>query len=126
MLKDKLSEWLDTEDDDEVKVQVRSALDSLTKVRAAKQNTKPRTVSVPLGMLVKEAVVALNQTLPSQSFLAKVASHKGSTAEPKKIEGEEPGEAKEAEHVLASLHHVMESHEGSESEIHVSIIKESF
>merc|ERR1719240_1801390 len=105
MLKDKLKEWLDTEDDDEVKVQVRLALDSLTKVRAAKQNTKPRTVSVPLGMLVKEAVAALNQTLPSPSFLAKIASHKASTAEPKSTQSEEPKEAEEAEHVLTSLHH---------------------
>merc|ERR1719235_358645 len=55
LLKDKLQTWYDTEDDDEVRVQVKAAMDSLIKVRQAKANNNARTVSIPLGMLAKEA-----------------------------------------------------------------------
>merc|ERR1719238_2456229 len=55
LLKQKLQTWYDTEEDDEVKVHVKAALDSLTKVRAIKKNTKPTTVTVPMGMMLKQA-----------------------------------------------------------------------
>jgi hypothetical protein len=50
-LKSKLQAWLDTEEDDEVRVHIRAALDSLVRVRKAKKNFDPRVVSVPLGFL---------------------------------------------------------------------------
>jgi hypothetical protein len=53
LLGQKLQTWMDTEDDEEVKVRVRSALDSLNHVKAAKRNSTPRTISVPLGVLDK-------------------------------------------------------------------------
>merc|ERR1719395_30701 len=59
LLKDKLQTWFDTEEDDEVRVHVRAALDSLNKVRQAKANNQARTVSIPLGMLAKEAAAAI-------------------------------------------------------------------
>jgi len=115
ILKDKLQEWFDTEEDDEVRVQVKAALDSLTKVRQAKANTAVRTVSVPLGMLAKEAASAMvgkDVTVEGVSFLAKVAFHNASSSEP--VEEE----VSEAEHVLSALH--------TDKKIHTGIIKESF
>jgi len=112
ILKDKLQTWYETEDDDEVKVQVKAALDSLTQVRKAKANTAIRTVSVPLGMLAKQAASAMlgkNASVQGVSFLAKVASH-NSTKEPEEVE--------EAEHVLSALH--------TDKKIRTGIIKESF
>lgn len=124
MLKDKLTEWLDTEDDEEVRVQVKSTLDSLQKVRAAKQNTTPRTVSVPLGALVSQAVAVLNATLPATAFLAKASAHGTARTEPTAAPAAEPEEAQEAEHVLTSLHHVKDTQ--ADGDMKVSIIKESF
>merc|ERR1719235_986545 len=112
VLKDKLQEWYDTEDDDEVKVQVKSALDSLTQVRQAKANTAIRTVSVPLGMLAKQAASALmgkDVAVQGVSFLAKASPHNST---------QEPEEVQEAEHVLSALH--------TDKKIHTGIIKESF
>jgi len=112
VLKDKLQEWYDTEDDDEVKVQVKSALDSLTQVRQAKANTAIRTVSVPLGMLAKEAATAMlgkDVAVQGVSFLAKASFHNAT---------KEPEEVEEAEHVLSALH--------TDKKIHTGIIKESF
>lgn len=126
MLKDKLQVWLDTEDDDEVRVQVRAALDSLKKVREAKQNTHPRTVTVPLGMLAKQAAAILNEghLLPNPtSFLAKASLH-GAGEPGEKFEQPQAAEAEEAEHVLTSLHHVKDKKSGNE--LHAAIIKESF
>eukprot|EP00746_Dinoflagellata_sp_MGD_P168124 gnl/MRDRNA2_/MRDRNA2_99307_c0_seq1.p1 gnl/MRDRNA2_/MRDRNA2_99307_c0~~gnl/MRDRNA2_/MRDRNA2_99307_c0_seq1.p1 ORF type:complete len:308 (+),score=85.33 gnl/MRDRNA2_/MRDRNA2_99307_c0_seq1:114-1037(+) len=112
VLKDKLQEWYETEDDDEVKVQVKSALDSLTQVRQAKANTAIRTVSVPLGMLAKQAATAMlgkDVAVQGVSFLAKASLH-NTTKEPEEVE--------EAEHVLSALH--------TDKKIHTGIIKESF
>lgn len=112
VLKDKLQEWYETEDDDEVKVQVKSALDSLTQVRQAKANTAIRTVSVPLGMLAKQAATAMlgkDVAVQGVSFLAKASFHNAT---------KEPEEVEEAEHVLSALH--------TDKKIHTGIIKESF
>jgi len=112
ILKDKLQTWYQTEEDDEVKVLVKSALDSLTQVRNAKANTAIRTVSVPLGMLAKQAASAMlgkDATVQGVSFLAKTAFH-NSTKEPEEVE--------EAEHVLSALH--------TDKKLHTGIIKESF
>lgn len=49
LLQGKLQTWLDTEDDDEVKVHIQSALDSLKGIRQAKQKAAPVDVSVSLG-----------------------------------------------------------------------------
>lgn len=51
LLKSKLQTWLETEDDDEVEALIRAALDSLTKVHLAKNNTRPRSIAVKLGLL---------------------------------------------------------------------------
>lgn len=126
LLKDKLQTWFDTEEDDEVRVQVRSALDSLNQVRAAKANTVARTVSVPLGMLAKQAASAYagrnvsvqeESSAPqtpsgaSPSFLARASVHNASAVV-------EPPEVVQAEHALPSL--------TRKKKLHVGIIKESF
>lgn len=49
LLRSKLKTWLDTEDDEEVQMHVRKALDSLTHVQQAKNNTIRRSVSVSMG-----------------------------------------------------------------------------
>jgi hypothetical protein len=113
VLKDKLQEWYDTEEDDEVRVQVKAALDSLTKVREAKANTAVRTISVPLGMLAKAAASAMvgkDVAVEGVSFLAKATLHNTSSPEPEEVS--------EAEHVLSALH--------TDKKIHTGIIKESF
>lgn len=112
VLKDKLQTWFETEEDDEVRVQVKAALDSLNQVRQAKANTAIRTVSVPLGMLAKQAASALmgkDVAVQGVSFLAKASLH-NSTREPEEVQ--------EAEHVLSALH--------TDKKIHTGIIKESF
>jgi hypothetical protein len=50
LLKQKLQTWLDTEDDDEVKVHIKAALDSLTDIQQAKQTAASKSVSVSLGI----------------------------------------------------------------------------
>lgn len=55
----KLQDWYDTEDDDEVRVHIMAALDSLKKIVAAKENVTPRTVSVPLGAALAQQAVKL-------------------------------------------------------------------
>lgn len=50
-LKTKLEEWLEDEDDDEVRQYIMEALTSLKQVQAAKQNTVPRQVSLRLSLL---------------------------------------------------------------------------
>lgn len=50
LLKNKLQTWFETEDDDEVKVHIQAALDSLSDVRKAKKETAPKSVSVSLGI----------------------------------------------------------------------------
>lgn len=115
VLKDKLQQWYETEEDDEVQVQVKSALDSLTKVRQAKANTAVRTVSVPLGMLAKQAASAMvgkDVAVEGVSFLAKTTLHNASSSDP------QAEEVSEAEHVLSALH--------TDKKIHTGIIKESF
>lgn len=123
LLKDKLQTWFDTEEDDEVRVHVRAALDSLVKVRAAKENTVARTVDVPLGMLATQAATAFaghkvqvtKETIAPQkeatSFLAKASAHNVSAVV-------EPPEVVQAEHALPSL--------TRKKKLHVGIIKESF
>lgn len=68
-----LSEWLDTEEDEEVRVRVKSALDSLTDIREAKNNTSPRTLAVNLGL--------------PKSFLQEGLQLRGSGASPKVSHG---------------------------------------
>jgi hypothetical protein len=91
LLVSKLHTWLDTEDDDEVSVLIRSALDSLAQVHLAKNNTKPRAMSVklgPLGLLEEAATEVasgdnpilkreLTRALPA---LRRLARHSGSDA----------------------------------------------
>lgn len=114
-LRVKLQAWYDTEDDDEVRVHVKSALDSLTAVRHAKSNLTPRTISVPLGMLAQQAANAFgfgpHATAASTSFLARTSTHNSSAPV-------ETKEEDEAEHVLSSLHRATGTR--------VGIIKESF
>jgi hypothetical protein len=50
LLQSKLQTWLETEDDDEVKVHVQAALDSVSKVQKAKRTAAPKAVSVSLGL----------------------------------------------------------------------------
>jgi len=52
-LQNKLQAWQDTEDDDEVKVHIKAALDSLVHVRATKAKDTAQTVSVSLGSVPK-------------------------------------------------------------------------
>lgn len=112
-LKMKLQSWFDTESDVEVRMHVKAALDSLTSVQGAKINTTPRIVSVPLGMLAKQAGQAL-QASPATAFLARAAAHNAS------LPAKETDEEREAEHVLAHLHHATNRAKK------VGIIKESF
>jgi len=109
----KLQSWYDTESDEEVRVHIKAAIDSLTTVKSAKLNKSPRIVSVPLGLLAKQAAQAL-QTSQAASFLARVDAHNASS--PVK----ETKEELEAEHVLAHLHHA------TNKATKVGIIKESF
>lgn len=122
LLKDKLQTWFDTEEDDEVRVHVRAALDSLNKVREAKANTNARTVSIPLGMLAKQAAAAYtgrnvsvkeDASAPAPaatSFLARASLHNATVVE--------PPEVIQAEHALPSI--------SRKKKLHVGIIKESF
>lgn len=78
LLVSKLHTWLDTEEDDEVSVLIRSALDSLAQVHLAKNNTKPRAISVKLGLLAEAAggddpilKGEVNRALPALRRLAK-------------------------------------------------------
>jgi hypothetical protein len=105
LLKTKLTTWLQTEDDDEVEVQIQAALDSLTTVRNAKANDTPRTVSVPLGLLAKQAASALGA--PSAEMTT---------------------EEKEAERALPSLRRATQQRSGGSKneQLRTSIIKESF
>jgi hypothetical protein len=50
LLQGKLQTWLDTEEDDEVKAYIRSALDSMSKVQEAKRTSAPKAISVSLGV----------------------------------------------------------------------------
>lgn len=88
LLVSKLHTWLDTEEDDEVSVLIRSALDSLAQVHLAKNNTKPRAISVKLGLLEEDATEVgsgdnpilkreLTSALPA---LRRLATHSGSDA----------------------------------------------
>merc|ERR1719253_1731701 len=58
LLQTKLQTWLDTEDDDEVKVHIKSALDSLVHIRAAKDKELGKT-SVSLGLPHPKAASSL-------------------------------------------------------------------
>jgi len=49
MMKSKLQQWLDIEEDSEVRVHIQAALESLSGVIAAKLKPPPRRVVVPLG-----------------------------------------------------------------------------
>jgi hypothetical protein len=69
-LKSKLKAWLDTEEDDEVRVHIQAAFDSLTRVRKAKKNVNPRVVSVPLGLF------EVNSTVETDSNSSTVDDHR--------------------------------------------------
>merc|ERR1719498_877423 len=49
-MKQKLHDWLDTEDDDEVKAHIQAALASMNKVQDAKTRAAHKSVSVSLGI----------------------------------------------------------------------------
>mmetsp|Transcript_18213 Transcript_18213/g.52051 ORF Transcript_18213/g.52051 Transcript_18213/m.52051 type:complete len:326 (-) Transcript_18213:7-984(-) len=51
LLKRKLEDWLETEEDDEVRVRVQAALDAVSEIREAKKNDTPRTLAVRLGFV---------------------------------------------------------------------------
>jgi len=110
VLTDKLKTWLETEDDDEVRTHIRAALDSLVKVKQAKSNTKPRKLTVPLGLLAK-----------ARSSVV-VRAHNG-TAEP-----QETAEEFAAERSLASVRRATQqkTNATAQSDLRVGIIKESF
>lgn len=87
LLGQKLQTWMDTEDDEEVQVRVRSALDSLNHVKAAKRNTKPRSISVPLGVLDKgvskvhpAAALSLLSDVPQEHALPALARRSATAA----------------------------------------------
>lgn len=127
LLQTKLQTWYDTEEDDEVRVHVRAALDSLVKVAAAKDNKKARTVAVPLGMLAKEAVQAIlgkdADAVLAPSFLARATSHNVSV-----VVGE-PQEVVDAERALPTLHVATSTQtdgQQKKKKLRVGIIKESF
>lgn len=77
-----LGEWYETEEDDEVRVLVKSAIDSLKDVRDAKMHESgpPPAQSIPLGMLVEQvskrnASSSAKAREVSMSFLAAAAPH---------------------------------------------------
>jgi hypothetical protein len=77
LLQAKLQTWLDTEEDDEVKAYVRSALDSMSKVQEAKRTASPKSISVSLGVPHSAAASLLELgTAPnaSQSVIASPAA----------------------------------------------------
>lgn len=125
LLKQKLSTWYDTEDDDEVKVQVKAALDSLVRVREMKKNDEPRTVTVPMGLLVKEAEENLKHggLLPVSGQRSSFLQRHSFTGTPSVAT-----EVGEAEHMLTSLHKATTQAKagGEKSNLAVGIIKESF
>jgi hypothetical protein len=65
LLQAKLQTWLDTEDDDEVKVHIQAALDSMNKVQKAKRTASPKTISVSLGLPHGGAAASSLLELPS-------------------------------------------------------------
>lgn len=89
LLVSKLRTWLDTEEDDEVGVLIRSALDSLAQVHLAKNNTKPRALSVKLGLLEEDAAevasggdpVLKDEVTRAFPALRRLARHAGSGAD---------------------------------------------
>jgi len=125
LLKTKLQTWYETEEDDEVKVHIKAALDSLIKVREMKKNTEPRTVSVPMGLLVKQAEADLKNgnlvplVQKKSSFLQLRASGMGAPTLATEVD--------QAEHSLTSLHKAMSSSKtGGKADLQAKIIKESF
>jgi len=64
LLRAKLQMWMDTEDDEEVTVLIKSALDSLAQVNLAKSNATPRAISVKLGLLQESAGEIYNGSTP--------------------------------------------------------------
>eukprot|EP00746_Dinoflagellata_sp_MGD_P009506 gnl/MRDRNA2_/MRDRNA2_119362_c0_seq1.p1 gnl/MRDRNA2_/MRDRNA2_119362_c0~~gnl/MRDRNA2_/MRDRNA2_119362_c0_seq1.p1 ORF type:complete len:317 (-),score=65.06 gnl/MRDRNA2_/MRDRNA2_119362_c0_seq1:5-955(-) len=76
-----LEEWYETEDDDEVRVLVKSALDSVKAVRDAKKHGSgpPPTMSIPLGLLDggsrKNSTAHLKAAEAPAAFLAGTAPH---------------------------------------------------
>jgi len=62
LLQGKLQTWLDTEDDDEVKVHIQAAVNSLNKIRDAKKKVADKSVSVPLGVPHAKSLLELSST----------------------------------------------------------------
>jgi hypothetical protein len=73
LLQAKLQTWLDTEDDDEVKAYVRSALDSMSKVQEAKRTSSPKAISVSLGVPHSAASSLLELDAAPNSSAATIA-----------------------------------------------------
>lgn len=135
-MKSKLQTWYDTEEDEEVAEMVGQALEHLKQVRGAKTHSEGKTISVPLGMLAKEAakilggistgsikelnLTAVQVSQPSASlavapsFLARASVHNTSA--------KEPAEVVQAERVLPLLHRATTTMQ----HMRVGIIKESF
>jgi len=82
LLQEKLKSWIETEDDDEVKVHIQAAMDSLVKVQQGKSAAAHKTISVPLGAAKsKNAVGAQKHTAAkSASFLQNKQVHHHHTA----------------------------------------------
>jgi len=122
LLKTHLEEWYQTEQDDEVRVLVKSALDSLNKVRDAKTHKSgpPPTMSIPLGMLHKQALVknvSLVETKPGTvpDFLAATPSR--------------DAVKHSMLHMVAETDtgkRALDAHRSSDQRLRTKIIKESF
>jgi len=123
-LKKHLEEWYETEEDDEVRVLVKSALDSLQAVRDAKVHEQgpPPTLRIPLGMLAKQVSRSNASSVPSEAvqshskagglstaFLAGTAPHN----EMAKSTMQHP-----VSHAVLNIDHHLHNH--------LRIIKESF
>jgi len=113
-LKQKLATWLSTEEDDEVRTHIQAALDSLVRVQAVKQDLTPRSVSVRLGVLAKNAMLH-NE---SQAFIALRASKSTPLLS-------KPSKAHSLPSVSRISHH-SEKKSAEKHDMRAGIIKESF
>jgi len=78
LLQEKLNSWIETEDDDEVKVHIQAAIDSLVKVKQAKSAASHKAISVPLGAAKSKNAVGAAEK--SASFLQNKQVHHHHTA----------------------------------------------
>lgn len=109
-LLDKLQKWMDSEDDEEVQVHIKAAIDSLVQVRQNKLTRNTR-LTLKLGLNTKNATVSFGGT----ALLARARPH--TQAE------QEEAEEQDAEKALVSVERA--TRQGGSS-LRVGIIKESF